>query len=486
MDNAFWGNKDVRDTLLRLRFDEHGWNHRASCFKKGCDCRFFLPTPSITETDIYPDPGTNGENVIKWYRLKEADTFEVPPWMVRTRRPMGCQFLNTHSRSISEVFNCNTNIQIGDRSQVFYSTLYCGKSTQKEDAERQQRISHSINRRLLRIEGEVLDGTRTNDEVQDGFVEGLCRTLSGMNAATSRNVISATLQHLLVSNGGSRFNFSHGFGNLLVGQLEATLEGWAIDVRVRTNIYKGDKKVWQDSASDDYIHRPDSEEFRKMCAYEMTMLFRKTPKTFKEMRQLASRTALVEETDDEEDLDYNGISDFERFNGQGYEKKKFPFRKSHPGRHFCHLARLKLWVVPKVFVPKGRLCKIEDLNIEAGNNVDEDTKHLREVYAKVALLMFYPHRKLNNLKKRGSYWKMFWHNLELYRHEEKTTFWKKGFQILQNIQDRMTLDQNMKRAKDFITNHTTCQAPDEAASKDPNTRDDSGVEDILKFCKQRR
>ena len=34
VDNAFWGNKDVRDTLLRLRFDEHGWNHRASCLKK--------------------------------------------------------------------------------------------------------------------------------------------------------------------------------------------------------------------------------------------------------------------------------------------------------------------------------------------------------------------------------------------------------------------------------------------------------------------
>ena len=227
IDNAFWSNKDVRDTLLRLRFDEHGWNHRASCFKKGCDCRFFLPTPSIAEKDIYPNPGTNRENVIKLYRLKEANTFEVPPWMVHTRRPMGCQFLNTHSRSISEVFNCNTNIQIGDRSQVFYSTLYCRKSIQKEDAERQQRISHSINRRLLCMEG-----------------EGLCRTLSGMNAVPSRNVISATLQHLLVSNGGSQFNFSHSFGNLLVGQLEATLEGWAIDVRVRTNIYKGDKKVW--------------------------------------------------------------------------------------------------------------------------------------------------------------------------------------------------------------------------------------------------
>ena len=75
------------------------------------------------------------------------------------------------------------------------------------------------------MEEEFLDGTRAYEEVQDGFVEGLCRTLSGMNAATLRNVISATLQHLLVSNGGSRFNFSHGFGNLLVGQLEAPLEG---------------------------------------------------------------------------------------------------------------------------------------------------------------------------------------------------------------------------------------------------------------------
>ena len=39
------------------------------------------------------------------------------------------------------------------------------------------------------------------------------------------------------------------------------------------------------------------------------------------MRQIASRPALVEETNDEDDLDYDGICDFERFNGQGYEKQ---------------------------------------------------------------------------------------------------------------------------------------------------------------------
>ena len=125
------------------------------------------------------------------------------------------------------------------------------------------------------------------------------------------------------------------------------------------------------------------------------------------MRQIGSRPALVEETDDEDDLDYNAICDFERFNRQGYEKKN-PFRKSHSGQHFCHLVRLKQWVVPKVFVPKGRLCKIEELKIEAGKDVDEDTDHLREHYARIALSMFYPHRKLNNLKKRGSYWTMFY------------------------------------------------------------------------------
>ena len=69
----------------------------------------------------------------------------------------------------------------------------------------------------------------------------------------------------------------------------------------------------------------------------MTMLFRKKPKTFKEMRQIASRPALVEETDDEDDLDYNGICDFERFNGQGYEKKKIPIYEVPPRTKFLSL-----------------------------------------------------------------------------------------------------------------------------------------------------
>ena len=172
---------------------------------------------------------------------------------------MGCQYLNTHNKSISEVINCNTNIQIGDRSQVFYSTMYCGKNTQKEDAERQQRIMDASNRRLFCIQGEIIDGKQKPDEIQDGFVEGLCCLLSGLNAATTRNVISATMQHLLICNGGSRFQFSHGFTNLLISQALDVLDGKDGQFRIRTNYSKSRKEkiLWPDSTVDNYLYQDE-------------------------------------------------------------------------------------------------------------------------------------------------------------------------------------------------------------------------------------
>jgi hypothetical protein len=71
--------------------------------------------------------------------------------------------------------------------------------------------------------------------LEPSFHEGLCRLLSGLNAATTRDLISATMAHLIPSNGGSSFVFSHDFSDLLVGQMEATLEGQDINVRIRTN-----------------------------------------------------------------------------------------------------------------------------------------------------------------------------------------------------------------------------------------------------------
>ena len=55
------------------------------------------------------------------------------------------------------------------------------------------------------------------------------------------------------------------------------------------------------------------------------------------MREIASRHPSVEETDDEDDLDYDGICDSKRFNGQGYEKKRNPNREVPPRTKFLPL-----------------------------------------------------------------------------------------------------------------------------------------------------
>ena len=383
---------------------------------------------------------------------------------------MGCQFVNTHSDALSRVLGCNTNVQIGDTSQVYYSTLYTGKNNQKEDSERQERITNTINRRLLKIEEEILDGTRKPDEVQEGFVEGLCRMLGGLNAATSRCVVSSPMAHLLVCQGGTRFTMSHSFSNLLITQLEATIENRSVDVRIRTNMFNGNKILWPDSSADDYIHRPKHVLFDKMCSYYMAMWYKKLCKTFKEMK--TTRCATTDNNDDDDDNN----------NNHNFEKKKYSFSSSHPGLHFSHLTKLLLPVIPKISLPKGKLCKIEDLKLNSSNPSIE-AKACREDYAKMALLMFYPFRRIGDLKLRGSYWERF--NKERVAHfrGDDTLFWPKGFEILQNMQDRFAMEKQMKRARDPTTKITICEQPDDSDKKSLKSNADSEqVPDILHFC----
>ena len=68
--------------------------------------------------------------------------------------------------------------------------------------------------------------------VQDGFMERFYQILSALNAAQSRNKIRVSMQHSLILNGGSIYKLSHGFGQLLIGQLESRLEGEYIKIRV--------------------------------------------------------------------------------------------------------------------------------------------------------------------------------------------------------------------------------------------------------------
>jgi hypothetical protein len=141
--DPFWGNKNICDIFLKYRFEEHSASHAGSCFKKGCECRFLFPFMSCSHTYIHEDIGDNNNNSIMQHCL-DGNVNIVYPFMVILKRLMGCQFVNSHNTAISEVFYFNTNIQIGDLSQVFYSTIYTSKSTQDKDSEKQLRIGCAV------------------------------------------------------------------------------------------------------------------------------------------------------------------------------------------------------------------------------------------------------------------------------------------------------------------------------------------------------
>jgi len=87
--------------------------------------------------------------------------------------------------------------------------------------------------------------------------EGLSKVLSGLNAATRKNIISSTMAHLITCNNGSRFVFSHEFYDLLVRQMDATREVQDYNVHTRTSKVPSDAlHSLYSSLADGFIHRP--------------------------------------------------------------------------------------------------------------------------------------------------------------------------------------------------------------------------------------
>ena len=79
-------------------------------------------------------------------------------------------------------------------------------------------------------------------------------------------------------------------------------------------------------------------------------------------------------------------------------------------------------------------------------------------------------------------WTPYFRELELYRSDRPTVFWKKGFQILQNIQDRATMEKRLKRVKDPIAQETVCKQPDECENETKTKDASDQLPDILDFC----
>ena len=67
--------------------------------------------------------------------------------------------------------------------------------------------------------------------------------------------------------------------------------------------------------------------------------------------------------------------------------------------------------------------------------------------------------------------------------KKKTRFWAKGFEILQNIQDRVELEKGLRRAHNELTRCTNCRDLDNAEKrKYGNDNDDDKSPDIMSCC----
>ena len=425
--NTQWADDDFRTLLREHRFEYHDMLHRFTCFKKGCECRFVFPFMAKRSTVIDEDDDEFNPNAITWNRLSDPKTIWMSPWLLMPKRELGSEFVNIHNSALSEIFNCNTNVQIGDIWQIYYSTLYGSKSTQQEDSERVQRILYAVSRRLQKIEEDIHLGRQLFQDPQDSFTSGLSVLLSGLRAATSRHVVSATMAHLIVSLDGTRFEFSHKFGHLLISQLEATLNGESTDFRIRSMTIDKQQHIYHDSTSEDYIYRP--RQLEDKCSYYMTMWYKKTTKSPKRIKESLNNP---------------------NNQPQGRGNSDLEFIEGHSGRHYTKLRKLSLSVIPIMFYDKDRLSEIRLLDLTS-TQIYEETARIREEYAKIALLMFYPFRTIEDIQLDGSHWKLFQRELDLYQNGRNTTMWAKGFEILHNIEDRKAMQQDVEKRKDEVT-----------------------------------
>ena len=390
--------------------------------------------------------------------------------MIELTRPQACQYINTHNVTISDVINCNNNIQTGDLGQTFYQTLYTAKNTFKDDVKPRDLVASQVCRRLLRAQAAARSGhdeESNNSETaktKKMWVEGLSLVLSGVRAATSRTATSAPMAHTQVIQRGNRFTFSHSFADLLLGQLEKVLDGSSNSVtfiyrvcRTRDNV----EKQWEDVSANDYIHRP--KDLEDMCIYEQTMLFQK-------------RFRKKQRKDTDDFLD------------------DLVFASDHPGHGFAYLERESNYRVPLVSIPKGGLCRVKDLGLNLLDASEQIMKN-RERYAKTALMLFYPLRNLDDIQMDGSYWKKFDsircshfgisnsdYGIEICTQHN---FFPRGFDILRNIETRLTVEKCHGRAMDPLTDITTCPIAEEDSKNNKiNIQQDEEEEvpDIALFC----
>ena len=233
--------------------------------------------------------------------------------------------------------------------------------------------------------------------------EGLKRVLSAMYAHTSNLVVSATLAHYLLSM-LERFQFSHEYDSIslphLIDWFDDKMDELFFVLRT-TKLDDNTTTKIPDYYYNDVLLRP--QELDRMCCYEVKMNYEKV----KIPKRKNKSTVGDHDNDDDDDV------------GREQESNvNFFFFEEHPSSKIMCMRKRKQFVIPQISSTKvfPNISQLQMTNTRPSDEVIA----VREEYAKMALLLFYPSRTRDDLTRNGSFWAKY------ISSRNDGTFWQKG------------------------------------------------------------
>ena len=400
--------------MSKLRFNEHDYRHRMSCFKKSCECRFLFPRLPQDNFDITFNK-TNADSV--WYKVfGETPHLLSRGFSVETPRCISDLYLNTHNPVISRLLGYNSNITIGSHSLIYYCTLYTSKGTQKEEKYPFLTACTAIAKRI-RWKKQQQESSEGSTSAQDSsevtmnadFKVGLGHVLSGIMANISSTIMSAPMAWHIVMN-ESRFQFSHEMVPILLSQAEDWLKEIAIQFKYRQT---KQKQGWLDSSLWNYRFRPRYGIFKYMSYWQFTKEFDSKTKSASERKK---DDAHIHESNEE---------DISNDNTQQWE-----YDSAHPGKDYICIKKRKTPCIPMLYY-RDQLPDLADCKLELSNDeIEPEVLRIRNEYATKALLLFYPFRDVEDIPLFHLRWSFYVDAVQ-----RKTPLYVNAQELLQNIQN---------------------------------------------------
>ena len=438
---------NLRHPMIQLRFNIHDCYHRPSCFKKGPECRTELPQKHRQIATIQFDKN----NTINWYFI-DGSIKKIAPFKYHPKRNIGDQFMNVNNDIATTVLACNNNVTSGDKACFFYVTLYQTKHNQKEEAFNYHNVCLALSKRI-KFHQETLTEHSNNEEVTEevspDFAEGLKRMLASLYGHTSKNVLSSTMAAKLLTD-GERFKFSHEFTAIPLKHLLEWLNGEEeLEFKLR-KVKKEDGKYEHihDMFINNIIYRPV--ELEKFGCYDMITRYdlRRMSK-----EKIESNNLIVE------------------------SKKTFNLVEEHPSHKCMVMSERTHFHIPCInslnLLPNiAELHQFEETN-------DPNIIDMRERYAAIILLLFYPYRSQDDLELNGSYWNKYKYVIE------NNMLSAKSLEVCQNIQDVSYNCSKLKQAKDELQQTTVFTPHENDNNRKCNQEDNTAsVEEIVDMLQQ--